>query len=174
MTYEPQEDSFLLLKHIKNNITSKDKVLDMGTGSGILAREVSKFSKQVTAIDIDNKIINKLMAKQDTHKISYLHSDLFSNIKSNDRFNVILFNPPYLPSRGIQHIDLDGGKNGTEIMERFLKNAREHLESKGKIFLLCSSLNKDIEKIFTKYNYNFKKIDETSLFFEKLFVYLLK
>lgn len=94
MTYEPQEDSFLLLKHIKNNITSKDKVLDMGTGSGILAREVSKFSKQVTAIDIDNKIINKLMAKQDTHKISYLHSDLFSNIKSNDRFNVILFNPP--------------------------------------------------------------------------------
>lgn len=172
MTYEPQEDSFLLLKHIKNSITSKDKVLDMGTGSGILAREVSKFSKQVTAIDIDNKIIRELSKKQGNQEIRFIHSDLFSNI--NDRFNVILFNPPYLPSRGIQHIDLDGGKNGTEIMERFLKNARAHLESKGKIFLLCSSLNKDIEKIFTKYNYNFRKIDESSLFFEKLFVYELK
>jgi len=172
MTYEPQEDSFLLLKHIKNNITSKDKVLDMGTGSGILAREASKFSKQVTAIDIDNKIIKELSEKRGNQEMRFIQSNLFSNVE--DRFNVILFNPPYLPSKEIQHIDLDGGKNGTEIMERFLKNARAHLESKGKIFLLCSSLNKDIEKIFTKYNYNFRKIDETSSFFEKLFVYELK
>ena len=168
MIYEPKEDSFLLLKHIKSNITPKGKVLDMGTGSGILAKEAMKFTSKVTAADIDDKI------QKNFPKINFIHSDLFSNIKDNDRFNIILFNPPYLPSKGIRHIDLDGGRNGTEIMERFLKNAREHLEQNGKILLLCSSLNKNIEQLFKRYNYNFKKIDEDSLFFEKLFVYELK
>lgn len=164
--YSPREDSFLLLKNIKNHIKPEDKVLDMGTGSGILAKEASRFSKQVIATDINNEIPKNLSG------IKFIHSDLFSNIK--DRFNVILFNPPYLPSKNIRHIDLDGGKNGTEIIERFLKQAREHLEARGKILLLCSSLNKNIKQLFKKYNYNYRKVDEQSLFFEKLFVYELK
>ncbi len=168
MTYNPREDSFLLLKNIKNHIKPGDKVLDMGTGSGILAKEAAKFSRQVTAADIDNEIPkSKCLGK-----INFIHSDLFSNI--NDRFDVILFNPPYLPSKNLRHIDLDGGRNGTEIMEKFLVKAREHLNEKGKILLLCSSLNKNIEQIFKRYNYNFKKIDQTPLFFEKLYVYELK
>ena len=166
--YEPREDSFLLLKNIKPHIKPEDRVLDMGTGSGILAKEALRFSKQVTAVDISKEIPKNL----NLGKVNLVHSDLFSNIK--EKFNVILFNPPYLPSKGIRHLDLDGGRNGTEIINRFLKQAKEHLETKGKILLLCSSLNTDIEKIFTKYNYNFKKIDETSLFFEKLYVYELK
>ncbi|MGB9708099.1 MAG: HemK2/MTQ2 family protein methyltransferase [Candidatus Pacearchaeota archaeon] len=164
--YEPREDSLLLLKHIKNSIKPQNKVLDMGTGSGILAKEASRFSNNVVAADISEDLQKSL------GKINIIHSDLFSNI--NDRFDVILFNPPYLPSKEIKHIDLDGGKNGTEVIDRFLKQAREHLETKGKILLLCSSLNKNIENLFKKYNYTFRKIDESSLFFEKLFVYELR
>ena len=164
--YNPKEDSFLLLKNIKNHLRSEDKVLDMGTGSGILAKEASRVSKQVTAADINKEIPKHLGS------INLIHSDLFSNIK--EKFNVILFNPPYLPSKSIRHIDLDGGRNGTEIIEKFLAKAREHLDENGKILLLCSSLNKDVESLFKKYSYNFKKIDQTSLFFEKLYVYELK
>lgn len=170
--YNPREDSFLLLKHIKYYIRSKDKVLDMGTGPGILAREAAKFAKQVIAADIDDKIIKELSEKRDNQKITYLHSNLFSNIEG--KFDLIIFNPPYLPSKQIKQIDLDGGKNGTEIIERFLKQAYEHLNKDGKILLLCSSFNKDIEKLFKQYNYSYKKIDEQHLFFEKLYVYILE
>lgn len=167
--YEPQEDSFLLLKHIRHY--SHGNVLDMGTGSGILAKEAAKYSENVVAGDIDNNTIVQL--KKDVHnkKRTFITSDLFSKIK--DRFDLIIFNPPYLPSTNIRHIDIDGGRNGTEIIEKFLKQAKTHLRKEGKILLLCSSLNKDIEKLFKKYDYRYKKIDEAPLFFEKLFVWEL-
>lgn len=176
--YEPREDSFLLLRNIKAYVKPKHKVLDMGTGSGILAKEAAKYVKSVVAIDIEDKVIEKLKAEykknMKSNKIKFIHSNLFSNIKSKEKFNLIVFNPPYLPSKKIKDKQLDGGENGTEIIVKFLKQARKYLNKEGKILLLCSSLNKNIEKIFEKYNYNYKKIDEQSFFFEKLFVYELK
>lgn len=163
--YEPREDSLLLLKHIKEYTKREYKVLDMGTGSGILAKEALKFSKQITAVDIDKEI------PQNLDNITFIRSDLFSNI--NGKFDLILFNPPYLPSRSIKYRDIDGGKNGTQIIEKFLKQAKRHLNTNGKILLLCSSLNKNIENLFKRYNYRFNKIDEQSFFMEKLFVYEL-
>ncbi len=168
--YEPREDSFLLLKHVKDYAKGK-KVLDMGTGSGILAKEASRYAGSVLAVDIDEKIINKLKKEKDNLKVTYFTSNLFSNISG--KFDLILFNPPYLPSEGIKHIDLEGGKNGTEIIEKFLKQAKKFLNDNGKILILCSSLNKNIENLFQKYGYNYRKIDEEASFFEKLFVFCL-
>ena len=56
--YEPQEDSFLLQKQVKKY--AKGIVLDMGTGSGILAVEAAKSQKvvKVYAVDIDNVAID--------------------------------------------------------------------------------------------------------------------
>lgn len=171
--YEPREDSFLLLKHLKKYIKSEDKILDMGTGSGILAKEASKYGRAVVACDINDKIAKELSKEQENQKITFIHSDLFSNIK-NVRFDLIVFNPPYLPSRSVIHEDTDGGKGGVEIITKFLEQAKAYLQRKGKILLLCSSYNKNITRLFKKYKYNFRKIDETSLFFEKLYVYELK
>lgn len=175
--YEPREDSFLLLEHIKSYIKSQHKVLDMGTGSGILAKEASKYAKKVIAIDIDDKTIEKLKKEMKNKKIKFIHSNLFSNLKSKnnskEKFDLILFNPPYLPSKKIKDKEIDGGINGIKVIEKFLKQAKEHLEKEGKILLLCSSLNKNIEKLFNRYNYNFKKIDEKPLFFEKIYIYEL-
>ena len=169
--YEPREDSFLILKHIRDYVKKKDKVLDVGTGTGILAKEALKYAKEVVANDIDKKLINKL-AKNNTSKLKFIQSDLFSNIK--EKFNLILFNPPYLPSQKIKDKKIDGGKNGTEIIERFLRQAKNYLKKNGKILLLCSSLNKNINRLFKKYKYKAKKIDEKKMFFEKLYVYELK
>lgn len=101
----------------------------------------------------------------------FAQSDLFSKIKG--KFGLITFNPPYLPSKKFEDIEVDGGRNGTEIIERFLKQARSHLEKNGIILLLCSSFNKSIERTFKKQGYAFKLIDRESFFFEKLFVYEL-
>ena len=143
----------------------------MGTGSGILAIESAKKTSEVIAADIDNSIISALKKTAPPKNIIPIVSDLFSNIK--DKFDLIIFNPPYLPSTNIKHIDLDGGKNGTQVITNFLKQAKAHLKKEGKILLLCSSLNKDIEKLFKKHDYRYKKIDQAPLFFEKLYVYEL-
>ena len=166
--YEPREDSFLLLRHVKDY--AKGQVLDIGTGSGILAKEAAKKAN-VTACDIDNEMIKELKKENINGNITFVHSNLFSNIKG--KFDLIMFNPPYLPSQKIKHKDIDGGKDGTQIIAKFLKQAKKHLKKDGKILLLCSSLNKGIEKLFMQYQYKFKKIDQESLFFEKLFVYEL-
>jgi release factor glutamine methyltransferase len=164
--YRPREDSFLILKHIKDY--AKGSVLEIGTGSGILAIGASKYSKKVTACDINEDVIMELKKNK---KIKFIHSDLFSNI--GGKFDLIMFNPPYLPSKKIEDIEIDGGKNGTQIIGRFLREAKKYLNAEGKILLLCSSLNKDIEKLFEKCGYRAKIIGQESFFFERLFLYEL-
>ncbi len=185
--YEPREDSFLIAKHIKDfcHKSSDFNVLDMGTGSGILAIEASRYSDDVTAVDIDKQVILYLKGKKEDPTLSYLsnkartikfiHSDLFSNLKGK-RFNLIIFNPPYLPSKSnaYKHIDLDGGLHGTEIIEKFLKQAKKHLKPHGKILLLASSLNRGILLLFRKYDFSYKILDQENFFFEKLYVFILE
>ncbi len=185
--YTPREDSHLIQKHIKE-FCKKDPdfyVLDMGTGSGILAKEASRYSNHVTAIDIDKEAIkllkdkvnnkkNKVFLNKQHNSIRFLHSNLFSNLKQS-KFDLIIFNPPYLPSKksSFKHIDLDGGLHGTEIIKKFLKEAKSHLKKQGKILLLTSSLNRGILNLFKKYNFSSKLIDQESFFFEKIFVWVL-
>jgi len=185
--YTPREDSFLIKKHIKdfckksNSSNSSFSVLDIGTGSGILAQEASKYSKKVVATDIDSKTISFLKKEfKHTSKVKFLHSNLFSKINKKVKFDLIIFNPPYIPTKkinkkrdNIKYIDLDGGKNGTEIIEKFLKHAKKFLKKDGKILLLTSSLNKNIEKLFKKYNYTYIALDEEKFAFEKIFLWVL-
>lgn len=169
MIYEPREDSFLLQKYVKKY--AKGKVLDMGTGSGILAITVLEKTKDVLAVDINSKVIKLLKKKGINAKVS----NLFSKVKG--KFDLIIFNPPYLPEDKREPKDsasaTTGGKKGYEIIERFLKQAKKFLKKDGKILIVFSSLTGDVEEMIKKYDYKFKKLEEKKLFFEKLYVYLL-
>lgn len=166
--YPPGEDSFLILKYIKNYVNSKDIVLDMCTGSGILAREAAKYSKKVFACDINPK------AAFSGKNIEFIESDLFSNIAR--KFDLIICNPPYLPNDPeIADIALDGGEKGYEFTERFLIAAKNHLTKKGKILLLFSSLTKKgvLDKILQREGYIFEQVGSQKLDFEELYVYII-
>ena len=52
MIYEPEEDSLMIKRHIKDYIKKDANVLDLGTGSAILAAEANKFTKNVLAVDL--------------------------------------------------------------------------------------------------------------------------
>lgn len=167
MIYEPREDSFLLQKVVRQEVRSTDRVLDMGTGSGIQAITASEVSNDVTAADINPECIEQL----NNPKIKTVLSNLFENIE--DKFDLILFNPPYLPRDPDEPEDsalaTTGGEKGSEIIEAFLQQAKNHLNPDGRILLLYSSLSGNTEEI-AKANYSFKILAEDSFDFEKIYV----
>ena len=170
MIYEPQEDSFLLAKYVKKY--AQGKVLDMGSGLGIQAETALEKTKDVLAVDINPEVIERLKQKG----INVQFSDLFSSIK--EKFDLIIFNPPYLPDDEREDEEskkiTTGGKEGFEIIDRFLKDAKKYLNKKGKILIVFSSLSGDILGLFKKYNYQYRLLKEKNIFFEKLFIYLVE
>ncbi|PIN75500.1 hypothetical protein COV18_03020 [Candidatus Woesearchaeota archaeon CG10_big_fil_rev_8_21_14_0_10_37_12] len=178
MVYEPQEDSFLLKTFVQKY--AKGVVLDMGTGSGIQALTAAKKKevKKVVGVDIDPEAI-KYAKKHSDHKlITYLQGDLFSPFKSNRHkhfFDTIVFNAPYLPQEGKQkHIDLEGGKRGDEVIERFLSEANNYVKSDGIILLVFSSLTPNVQQHIDRNLFVGKELGKKRHFFEDIYVYLIK
>jgi len=154
--YEAEEDSCFFQDFLKKYFCEKKtknlKFLDMGTGSGILAKTAADFlgKENVLTVDLNLEAVREL--KKDG--FNSVCSDLFEKI--NDKFDIIVFNAPYLPRDSREpkdsQIATTGGKNGDEISVKFLGQAKKHLRREGKIFLLISSLTpiKEIKKFSGK------------------------
>jgi release factor glutamine methyltransferase len=163
--YEPDEDSFLILKHIEKYAQGK-RVLDMGTGSGILAYEAKKYALFVTAVDINPEAVKSLKG------VEGICSNLFEKV--GGKFDLILFNPPYLPRAEGGTIATDGGQEGHETISRFLLEAKHHLSNQGIILLVFSSFSGPVEEIALANGYEFRIIETQHHFYEKLYLCEIK
>ena len=178
--YYPHEDSYIIQKHIVEYAKNKEFVLDMGTGTGILAKTAArnKKVKKVLAADIDEAAIAYCKNTIRSKKISFVVSNLFSNLKGT--FDTIIFNPPYLPEHPDEDKDVaravSGGKKGYELIALFLNQTGKHLKTKGNILLLFSSLtNKGIvDKLIEDNSFVFEELDTQKFFMETLYCYLIK
>lgn len=176
--YEPSEDSYLIQKYVRE--LALGRVLDMGTGSGIqaLTAVTNPQAQFVLAADADPDAVAALEKKIQTQKIRKLQvvrSDLFSNIKG--KFNLIIFNPPYLPQdKRIEDQALYGGKKGWELSEQFFRQASAYLFPDGKILFLFSSLTskKKIEEILAHHLFRFQELEREKISFEELYLYLIE
>jgi release factor glutamine methyltransferase len=162
--YRPAEDSYLMARHVKS--LASGKVLDMGTGSGIQAviAALKPEVDSVLAVDINPAALREAEKRAGdagvSEKLSFLRSDLFAEVKG--RFDWIIFNSPYLPPEG--EADEYAWAGGAGLIERFLSEARGHLEPGGSILLIYSSLSEpDLS------GYDVELLEETGLFFEKLY-----
>ena len=169
--YKPAEDTLLLLKHAERLV--EGNVLEMGTGSGYIAIELSRLSqvRRVMGVDIDPESVgearkNALEAGV-SDAVQFLESDLFQNLRDS-RFDWVLFNPPYLPNEGaIDELSWAGGRTGGELLLRFLREAPPFLSPGGCILAIVSSrTNFDFEKAGNQYK--IEVLEEVSLFFETL------
>lgn len=177
MIYEPREDSELLKRHIGKY--AKGKVLDMGTGSGVLALQAALSARKVIACDINKDAVAGLKkATIQNKKIKVVESNLFSNIHT--KFDLIIFNPPYLPEDKNESretaIATCGGKKGYELIVKFLSQAWDYLTSNGRILLLFSSLTHQavVDKAILQNHFLSTLLGTESHFFETLYVYHLE
>jgi len=152
--YEPAKDSFLLAENLVVN--QNDVVLDVGIGCGILGILAAKKAKKVVAIDVNphavgcarmNAELNGVAGKMDIRL-----GNLFEPVEGNEKFNVIVFNAPYLPSeRSEQKTWIErawaGGPSGRELIDQFISQAPRYLMEKGKIVLVQSTLSNVDETI---------------------------
>jgi release factor glutamine methyltransferase len=171
--YEPAEDSFLLSEAVE--VKENDVVLDLGCGTGIQGiNALLKGVEKTVFSDLNPEALN--CAKKNAEIAGFnnyelIESDLFSNLK-NKKFDLILFNPPYVLSEEKKFIELDGGINGREVLDKFLNSFAEHLNEKGRIYFIQTNLNdlNETKKVLEGNDFKMEIIAKKKLFFEELIV----
>ena len=178
--YEPDDDTFLLIDNLeKLDIKKNNTVLEVGIGSGIVSLFLSKIAKTVIGVDINPHAVElskKNAELNNVSNVSFFKSDLFENIKNELKFDLIVFNLPYVPTE--ETIDepiakaWDGGKDGRKVTDRFLTQSINYLKPNGKICVIDSSLSNHKKTIlFLKKNgFNVNIITEKKLSFETLYL----
>jgi len=174
--YEPAEDTFLLARNL--SVSFGDRVLDVGTGCGILAVLAALKASYVLAIDINPHAVR--CARENAHrngvldKIDFICCNLLSPLRRRQMFDLIVFNAPYLPEEGEPRSWLErawyGGVDGRKVIESFLESFSDYLKPGGRLLLVQSSLS-DVEKtmlMLRGMGYDAKVADVAESFFETI------
>lgn len=163
----PRFDTEVLVEKIlKDNKDNNLQILDLCTGSGAIAISLKKLGeyKSVKALDISEKALDiaKKNSRLNETTIDFICSDMFEKI--NGKFDIIVSNPPYIPSRDIEDLSLevkdyepklalDGLEDGLYFYRIIAKEAKAYLKENGKIYLeIGYNQAKDIREIFKEYN----------------------
>ncbi|NOR85556.1 methyltransferase domain-containing protein [archaeon] len=178
--YEPDDDTFLIVDNLeKLNISKNNTVLEVGIGSGIVSLFLAKLAKTVTGVDINKHAVELSIQNavlNNIKNVSFFESDLFDKIDDKSKFDLIIFNLPYVPTEEIIDEPIakawDGGANGRKVTDRFLSEAINYITLNGKICVLDSSLSNYKKTILFLENNGFKTkiIAEKKLSFEMLYL----
>lgn len=172
--YPPSDDSILFIQSL--DVKEGEKVLEIGSGSGVVSIHCAKNGCKVTCGDINPKAVAlaRRNAEANGIQIEVFETDVYSNI--DGRFDTILFNLPYLPvdEDGLLARSWSGGPDGLGPLPDLLKGAPDHLTEDGRVVVVISSLM-DTDALWDLLdNYSVRTIGELKLFFEKLAVLEIK
>ncbi|AUC14877.1 protein-(glutamine-N5) methyltransferase, release factor-specific [Tenacibaculum sp. SZ-18] len=99
----PRPETEELVSWVKETVEHKKtklSILDIGTGSGCIAISIQKElpTTKVTAFDISEKALETAKKNAELNKVNvnFIHHDILSNTTINDKFDVIISNPPYV------------------------------------------------------------------------------
>ena len=162
-TLDPRSDSETLIETVIEYFSDKLqslKILDLGSGSGCLGLSLlDEYSQsEVTFFDISKKSLQ--MVEINAHKFNLIERSKCINlnwdvrcwdkklmtIENNIKFDIVISNPPYIPTNDIKilknevkkydpFIALNGGKDGLDSYRSILSNLTNIIKSSGKIFL---------------------------------------
>jgi release factor glutamine methyltransferase len=164
------ETEFIVETVLKSKGDTCQRLLEIGTGSGVIATAiaVNKPEWEIIATDISEDALAVAEKNRDVHdcteRIKFLHGDLFEPIKmlESSTFNWIVSNPPYVMTRAQDtlspdvrdyepHIALFAGEDGLSIIRCLIAEAPNYLNPEGKlIFEIGDTQAKPVKALFEK------------------------
>ena len=127
------------------------RILDIGTGSGVLAICAAKHigSASIVATDISPQALQVAQANAEKHnvtdRIEFVESDVFPNLPSNQSFDFIVSNPPYIAtgdaaveSNVVKHeprMALFAGEDGLDVIRRIVAESAQRLNDSGYLIM---------------------------------------
>ena len=146
---ETEELIYKVVEYVKTTKKNNLRILDLCTGSGIIAitlkKELSQFSIDVVASDISKEALEvaKENAKTHTADIRFIQSDIFNNI--DDKFDIIVSNPPYIDRKDEvtmqdnvlkydPHLALFAEEEGMFFYRKIIEQAKDYLKENGVMF----------------------------------------
>ncbi len=133
--------SQLMAEHL--DLDRTDRVLDVGTGSGVQAIVAAKQAARVVAIDVNPEAVacaRANAARNQVDNLSVLQGDLFEPLAAGERFDVIIFTPPYMEGPVTTLLSRALYDPGKALATRFFAEARDHLAPGGVLLVLYSSI----------------------------------
>jgi len=147
----PRPDTETLVEVALERTRSREmygRALDLCTGSGCvaLALGLTRRTWRVTGVDLSKEAL--CVARENAlrlgaaHNVHFVQGDLFASLAPQARYELIVANPPYIPSADIAtlardirdfepHLALDGGPDGCALLRRLVDGARRHLVAGG-------------------------------------------
>ena len=150
----PRPETETLIEHIENSKLQPKSILDLGTGSGCIAIELSKIFPKATvdAIDLNIKAISiaKKNAKNNNARVRFLISNWYQKVSL--KYDLIVSNPPYVDKSANFNDSLKfepeeaifSGENGLKDLRMIISQSKNYLNYGGIIFLEHSPKQKKI------------------------------
>ena len=146
---ETEELIYKVIEYVKATNRNNLKILDLCTGSGIIAitlkKELEQVSVDIIASDISEKAIEVAKENAQNHNadIRFIQSDIFNNI--DDKFDIIVSNPPYIDRKDEvtmqdnvlkydPHLALFAEEEGMYFYRKIIEQANDYLNKNGAIF----------------------------------------
>lgn len=177
---DPRPDSETLIEMMISKFESSSflNICEIGCGSGCLIISLLKHFNNWhgRGIDISKKALEIAQKNANNNnvfeRINFVESNLFEKLQDNQIFDVIISNPPYIPSGEIENLQdevrlyepkiaLDGGLDGLDFYRRIAIESQKFLKKNGNIFLeIGYNQHQFVKDIFENVNFkfiNFKK-----------------
>lgn len=146
-----------LLDLIKARTSGPLTICDVGSGSGIIAVSVAKHvpEAKVVAVDISPAALRIAQLNATEHgvaeRIEFIQSDLLEKLADRPPFDFVVSNPPYVSEAEFEKLAPDvakyeprlalvSGPKGTEVIERLIPQAAEHLQPGGSLLMEISPM----------------------------------
>lgn len=146
----PRQDTEILVEEILRRGEDNLRILDMCTGSGCILLSLLHYSNKSSGVGVDVSQEALLVAARNAERLgiedaTFLQSDLFAGVERQEKYDVIVSNPPYIESGVIPTLmeevraheplqALDGGEDGLFFYRQITREAAGYLKRGGTLF----------------------------------------